>query len=410
MLYLKNSDLAKKYHISLGTVRNWIDAAQKGKLDLVLYTEGQKHYIANTDTNASTIEKLIAANRKYRNSRSSRVVEPDPTFYKVFSNEEIYDIVRNLEIHHELPRQYNYFDGGADEWNSYTSELLYDENPNLLNRTIELLAENQSYLDSLITKYKKVNVIDIGAGNALPVKDFLERLQNNGKLDQYIAIDISDDMLAIAEKNVRSWFKGQVRFQRHKLDITTERFAKILANDYLNKEAHDSINLVMFLGGTPDNFRNPDDAFRSINSSMNRNDILVYVNKLERETMRPQWLDYTLTKTKMKINPMHRIVFDLLNIDEELYDVEMGFDREKRLRYSKTRFNVALTLKFSFEDGERLVYFEKGDTILLWRSWQMTLSSILEQFHTNSFYTLHTSQSEDKEYILTISTVQSREE
>lgn len=410
MLYLKNIELAKKYHISLGTVRNWIEAANSGKIDLILYSEEGKQYIANTDTNAAVIEKLVAANRKYRNSRSSKVLEPDPTFYEVFTNEEIYDIVRNLEIHHELPRQYNYFDGGADEWNSYTNELITEKNPNLLRRTIELLSENQSYIDSLIAKYKKVNIIDIGAGNALPVRGFLERLKNSGKLNQYIAIDISKNMLDIATNNIKDWFGDSVKCQGHKLDITSERFAKILAEDYLSKEAHDSINIVMFLGGTPDNFRNPDDAFRSINNSMNRNDILVYVNKLESEAMRPQWFDYTLTKAKVKINPMHRVVFDLLNIDEDLYDVEMGFDREKRQRYSKTRFNVALTLRFNFEDGERFVHFEKGDTILLWRSWQMTHSSILEQFQANGFYTLHTSQSEDKEYILTISTVMSREE
>lgn len=379
--------------------------AKEGKLDLTLSQENGRNYVANLPSNMPIIEKLVEENKKYRNTRSAKTVAPRSQFYKVFTQAQIYDIVRNLEIHHEIPRQYNYFDGGADKWDEYTQQLASEDVPNLLNRTTGLIAENQSYLDKRLDKYQRINVVDIGVGNASPAKELLGHLLDRGILGRYIAIDISVEMLEIAERNIKEWFGGRVAFEGYQLDITFERFANILAEDYLKKGSKDAVNLVLFLGGTPYNFRNPDDAFRTINESMNPNDLLIYTDKLENEAMRPQWFDHNAKPGKLTLAPIHRLLFDLLNIDESFYDVEMGFDKENRQRYARARLKVALTLKFDFEDGERALEFEKGDTILLWRSWQMTATRVVGQFDRNGFYVLHSSQTEDHEYILNVAEV-----
>lgn len=405
MTYFKNVELAERYNISEATVRNWVKMTREAKLELTLVHEKGRYYVANTPRNLSVIEKLVEGNKKYRNSKSAKTVKPRPQFYDFFTQTQIYDIVRNLEIHHEIPRQYNYFDGGADAWDHYTEQLAHEESPNLLNRTTGLISENQSYLDRRLGKYRRINVVDVGAGNALPVKELLEHLLDQGILGRYIAIDISNELLQIAERNIAKWFKGRVAFEGYQLDITYERFANILAEDYLKRSANDTANLVLFLGGTPYNFRNPDDAFRTINESMNPNDLLVYTDKLETEDMRPQWFNYNAKPGKLTLAPIHRVVFDLLNIDESFYDVEMGFDKASHQRYARTRLKVALTLKFDFEDGERVLEFEKGDTILLWRSWQMTSSEVINQFERNGFYVLHSSQTEGHDYILNVAEV-----
>jgi uncharacterized SAM-dependent methyltransferase/transposase len=405
MTYFKNVELASRYNISESTVRNWVKIAKEGKLDLTLSEHKGRSYVANLPSNIPIIERLVEENKKYRNSRSARTVTPKKEFYTLFSQSQIYDIVRSLEIHHEIPRQYNYFDGGADEWDNYTNELASEDVPNLLNRTISLLSDNQGYIDKRLTKYKQINVVDIGVGNALPVKDLLAHLLELGIMGRYIAIDISPEMLSIAKNNIDNWFEGQVDFEPHQIDITFERFAPVFAEDYLQKGAKDTANLILFLGGTADNLRVPDDAFRTISESMNPNDFLIYSNKLETEEMLPEWFEYEAKPGKLTLAERHRLVFDLLNIDESFYDVEVGFDKKNCQRYTRTRLKVALTLKFDFEDGERLVELEKGDTILLWRSWQMTAKDAAEQFDRTGFYVLHSSQTEDHEYILTISEV-----
>lgn len=405
MTYFKNVELASKYNISEATVRNWIKMAKQNKLGLTLNNTSGRSYVANVPSNIPIIEKLVETNRKYRNSLSSKTISPRPQFYSVFTQTQIYDIVRNLEIHHEIPRQYNYFDGGAGEWDRYVQQLAIEDLPNVLNSATRLIAENQGYIDRRIAKYQRINVVDIGVGNALPVKRLLAHLLEKGVLNRYIAIDISTDMLRIAEQNIKQWFGKQVVFEGHQLDITSERFAHILAGDYLKKGAKDTTNLVLLLGGTADNLRAPDDAFRTINESMNPNDFLIYTDKLETEEMHPQWLDYSWKPGKLTLAPTHRLVFDLLNIDESFYDVEMGFDQRTQQRYERTRLKVSLTLKFKFKGGERIVEFEKGDTILLWRSWQVTAADVAQQFERNGFYVLHSSQTEDHEYIMTISEV-----
>lgn len=406
MTYFKNTELAARYNISESTVRNWIKMSKSGKLGLALVNEKGKTYVANSAGNIPLIEKLVEKNRKYRNSLAAKVITPQPKFYQVFNQGQIYDIVRNLELHHEIPRQYNYFDGGADKWDEYIDDLAVEEAPNLLNRTTRLIEENQGYLDKRLDKYGVVNVVDVGVGNALPAKELLTHLLSQKKLGRYIALDISEDMLAIAKRNIDKWFGGQVAFEGYQLDITFERFANVLAEDYLKEDAKNAVNLVLFLGGTADNLRNPDDAFRTINESMNPNDLILYSNKLETPEMRPQWFGYTIKPGKLTLSPIHRLVFDLLKIDESFYDVELSFDPKTRQRYVRTKLKVSLTLKFDFEDGQRILEFEKGGSILLWRSWQMTADDVAKQFADSGFYTLHSSQTEDHEYIMTIAEVE----
>lgn len=405
MTYFKNTELASRYNISESTVRNWIKTAKQGKLSLMLVQDKGRSYVANSPTNIPQIEKLVEKNRKYRNSLVSKVVSPRPEFYKVFNQGQIYDIVRNLELHHEIPRQYNYFNGGANKWADYVDELAKEDSPNLLNRTVALIEENQSYLDKRLERYDSVNVVDIGVGNARPAKKLLQHLMRQNKLGRYIALDISEVMLRIAEGNIHKWFDGQVAFEGYQIDITFERFANILAEDYLKKGGKKAVNLLLFFGGTADNLRSPSDAFRTINESLNPNDILIYANKLETPEMRPEWFNYDNKPGELELSDRHRLVFDLLNIDPSFYSAEIGFDHKTNQRYARTRLKVALTLKFDFEDGERVIELQKGDTILLWRSWQMTAEGVAKQFANNGFYVLHSSQTEDHEYILTVAEV-----
>src|SRR5216683_1010164 len=104
MIYLKNVEIAEKYHISLGTVRNWISAAQKGKLAITLTTVSGRAHVANTAHNIMTIESLIEGRKKYRPNRSKSVLSPHPDFYRFFDQDQVYDIVTSLEVRREIPR------------------------------------------------------------------------------------------------------------------------------------------------------------------------------------------------------------------------------------------------------------------------------------------------------------------
>lgn len=279
MLYFKNAELATQYRISLKTVRNWIDATKQGKLNLILHTQGDKAYVANTPGNIAIISELVESRRKYRNSNAAKTVTPSPEFYSIYNERQIYDIATNLEIHHEIPRQYNYFNGGADHWDTYAARLATDNTPNIVNSTIKLLTINQGYIDDLLSRYKKVNVIDVGVGNAYPVKDLLEHLLDLKKLGRYIALDISPSVLTIAEKNISEWFGDRMQYEGYVYDINRDHFSDFLIDEYTGEDAKDTVNLVLLLGGTLSNMRDSDTGYKMIRDSMGMNDLLIHTKK-----------------------------------------------------------------------------------------------------------------------------------
>ena len=83
-------------------MRNWIEAAEAGKLQLTLHEENGKYFIANTAANIHQVEKLVLKGRKFKNSRGSKIVTPSPAFYRYLSSKEIFDLISNLDIHHEI--------------------------------------------------------------------------------------------------------------------------------------------------------------------------------------------------------------------------------------------------------------------------------------------------------------------
>jgi uncharacterized SAM-dependent methyltransferase len=97
-----------------------------------------------------------------------------------------------------------------------------------------------------------------------------------------------------------------------------------------------------------------------------------------------------------------------MNVDESLYDVEMGFDIAQRMRYIRVRLKTAITIQFNFGDTERNVNFEKGDTILLLRVWHMTALEIISVFEKAGFTLVQSSITKDRQYFLSISAVEAK--
>lgn len=400
-MYFKNSELTKTYKVALNTVLGWIKAAQNGKLDLELVQKGDRYYIANTARNINALNDLAASRKKYRNSRTTRRVTPHRHFYEVYSQTEILDIITSLDVRREVPRAYNYFDAGAHHWDSYARDLNEQDTPNIVNRTRTLLDANQRYIDKLVETFTRVNVIDIGVGNALPVRSFLGHLHETGKLGRYLALDISPEMLEIAEQNIKKWFHNEILFEGHKIDITHERFGNFLASEYLNDHVDSTINLVLFLGGTLGNLRSPSDTLAIIANSMGRHDMLMMSQKLD-STRTRHFFDFNTSPNNPSLAPIHRFMFDMLNIDESLYRVEMGFHSEHHARYIRVHMNVSLQIEFKLDEGVRLVSLEKGDSILLWYFWQQTLPEVSDLLMEGGFYPILLSQTPDKEYLLSI--------
>jgi uncharacterized SAM-dependent methyltransferase len=389
-------------------VHNWIDASKHKKLGLKLHEQKGRTYIANIPQNILLLEQFAEKGKKYRNSLHHKTATPTPEFYNLYSRKQILDIISNLTIHKEIPRQYNYFDQGSVNWERFADHQWEEKTPNLLKGTIDLLRANFEAIDRLVKGHSLINVIDIGPGNALPVRDLLNHLLEKGILHRYIAIDISEEMLHIAGRNIKEWFGDSVQFEGHVRDITFERFDDLLVDDMLDKNAEETINLALLLGATPMNFQAPYDLLKVIYSSLGHDDLLIYTDKPDTEADR-RYFAVNADPGASALSAKYSFIFDLLNIDESLYDVEMGFNVEQRVRYIRVRLKVALTIKFEFENGERNVKFDKGDTILLWRAWHQTALELISEFDKTGFTLLQSSLTKDRQYFLSISGVEAKE-
>ncbi|HSX31412.1 MAG TPA: L-histidine N(alpha)-methyltransferase [Candidatus Saccharimonadales bacterium] len=409
MHHFKHAELVNQYHVSLKTVHNWIDAAKQGKLELQLHEQKSRTYVANTPHNTALLEKLATDGKKYRNSRFHQVVTPASAFYDLFSRKQILDMINSLSVHREIPRQYNYFDQGAVNWDTFATRMSQETGLNMLKGSQELLHANLGAIDLLLENYARVNVIDIGPGNALPSRELLGHLLERGILHRYIAIDISQEMLHIAERNIRKWFGDRIKFEGYVKDITHERFDDLLVDDMLDRDAETTVNLAVLLGATPMNFREPADTLKVICSSLGQEDLLVYTDKPDSEAERRSF-NFHPSPGSNTLSPNHRFIFNLWNIDDSLYDVEMGFNERRRVRYIQVRLKKALTFTFKFKNGERHVDLNKGETILLWRVWHLSALEIISDFEKAGFSLMHASMTKDRQYLLTISGVNTKSE
>lgn len=408
MNYFKHSELANRYHVSLKTVHNWISAAKEKKLNLKLHEAKSGIYIANTAENIHILETLAEKGKKYRNSLHHKMATPTREFYEIFNRKQILDIFSNLDIHREIPRQYNYFNQGAINWKNFADRMWEESSPNLLKSSAELIQANLDAIDLFINGHNRVNIIDLGPGNGIPVKGLLAHLLERGVLHRYIAVDISQEMLSIVEKNVDEWFDGKVRFEGYVRDMTYERFDDVLIDDMLDTNAEKTINIALLLGATPMNFPSPYDTIKTIYGSMSKDDLLIYSDKPDTEADRRYFDFNSKPTTTTALSPNHRYIFDLLNVDEDFYDVEMGFNEEKRIRYIRVRLKVSLTITFTFKNGKRSVQFNKGETILLWRAWHQTALEIIAEFEKIGFTLLQSSLTKDRQYFLSISGVEAK--
>jgi hypothetical protein len=369
MKYFKNTELAKLYNVSEKTVRNWVQAAQEGKLDLQLYKESNKMYVANTPRNSLLAKQLVEKGKKYKNTRGLKVVSPAPEFYATYSNRQIFDIISCISVHNEIPLQYSYVDGGAEYWDKYADRLISEEAPNMLTSTMGLLDSSLDDIDRLLGSQKLVNVVDLGPGNGLPVKRLLSHLLESGRLKRYIAIDISEKMLQITEQHIKEWFGDTVSLEGHVRDFSSERFDDLFADDYAGDDADIPINLVLLLSGTLCNFRSPNQALQAINNSLGVNDLLAYTTKLDTPNSR-RYFDLGIEPTPRPLDFLFKVVIDMLKLDSSLYEVDQYFDEKSRARFVKIRPTVDLSIEFKLARGTRRLYLHKNVPILLWRYWQ----------------------------------------
>ena len=200
------------------------------------------------------------------------IANPSSEFYSIFSQREILDIIQVLESSKEIPLKYAYKGKGAKIWDSFYRKYLLPTWYRTYNVEFWLLNKALKSIAKISSSNHIFKIIDVGAGNSLSVKRFIYSLNKLFTVTQYLACDISEDLLKISQKNITEWFP-KIRFKSLQIDIERNQVPNSLTSD-------EEINIFLHLGVTIGNHRNRIKALQNFRASMGKDDLFIFTNEL----------------------------------------------------------------------------------------------------------------------------------
>jgi len=402
MNIIKNIEVSRKYGVSPTTVANWIESALKHKNNLQIIEIGPKQYILDTANNQLLMEKMTNDGKKHKNLDARRVLTPSPEFYKIFNENQISEIILGLENHKEILHKYTYLDKGAQAWQNYSIRTIEENIINVLSNTKKILNNAASKILENLDENKKINLIDIGPGDVNPIIDILNLFNEKDKINKYIAIDFSPEMLAIAKTEFVSNFGDKIKYQELLGDASISFFQNDLFKFSRSLDSQNTVNVILFVGGTLQNEPDTFETLLNLKSSLSKNDIAIIgysLNSISGKT----YFDF---KDNQKIekqdlpNERTRWIPELLNILPDIYTVKRYYSEIEKSRKTELVLNMDLEIEFNYTGISTTLEFRKGERITLWRHRHHTLEEIIADFDKVGLEIMHTTTSKDMAQIV----------
>ncbi len=250
--------------------------------------------------------------------------------------------------------------------------------------------------------------MDIGVGNAYPVKEFLGYLLSKGILGKYIGIDMSPDMLNVAERNVNEWFGDKVNFEKYEIDVSNTSFRELLFG-ITEKDGNESaVNLVCYVGSSIENMESNDNSLDNVKKSLGKNDILLLGRTLDSDNSK-EYFDFSEKNPEQsnseEDNDKWKWFIENLGITEDCYTYQMLYDDVTKSRIGQMKLEKDLDIIFETTKFRKIVSFSKGDSIITWRHRHHSYKEIIDEMQVIGMQILQTSVSMDREQILIISSL-----
>ena len=370
---ISNTDIADKYTVSKPAVTFWVRDAQLKKNNLILEEVNNKFKVVDNEHNHNELLRLSAEGRKFRRNSMHAEIEPKPEFYEIFSDSEIVEIVRDLEVFREINYKFTYKNGGAKAWDDFYKKSVQDGSYKPPIRIKNLLYNSFGTITQRIPKNTKVNIIEIGPGNSLPVKEFLESLDQLKLLNKYVAVDISPEMIDLSQKNINSWLP-QIQFSGYVCDIENGRLNDIFEKEKLQNP--DTVNIVLMLGGTIGNHRNRLEVLRNIGEGLRKNDLFILSNATDLADNKAAF-SYLSTKESMDQDLW---IPSLLGFN--VFECEMirKYDDEKNRKVMLLKFDKDYSIIIKEMGYTKTLNFIKGQEILLWKHYSTKPATLFSEF------------------------------
>jgi uncharacterized SAM-dependent methyltransferase/transposase len=396
--YYKNIEISRKFGVNPTTVTNWIEASKKDKNQLQLVQIKDRDYILKKEHNDIIIENLVQSSKKYKHKSQRKVVKAKPEFFETFTPEEIAEIINGIEIYGEIPHKFTYVGGGAESWAEYVERSVSNKIVNTITNTQYLLDKAKNIILSEVAP-SKLNIIDIGCGDIIPVKTFLEYLISKKLLKDYIAYDISQEMLDLAKKNINTWFGNGIKVSYARRDINYDHIEDLLFYSKRNQKFKNSENLILFLGSTVENQFNYMEPLRNIGSKITFDDIFVLGITLNNNRSK-SYFDFT-DKASFNLRSF-RTWKDLFNLSDEDFEIEFMYDSQQSSRLLQITPKKDIEIIFKNEQIDTSVEVNKGTKLTIWRHSHHTLPGIINDMDSVGLDVKHVLTSPDETHAMLI--------
>jgi uncharacterized SAM-dependent methyltransferase len=374
MNIIRNIDVSREYGVSPTAVTNWITSSVQGRNQLQLTEKDGKMYILDTPNNRLMMEQLSRKGKIFKAKDSRKKTTVNPKFYKNFKQEEIVEIAHDLELYKEINHKFSYVGGGAQFWDDYYTKSYQDGSYKTPERDIRLLDENYDMILSKIPKRFGVNVIDLGAGNAQPLKKLLTKLSRANKLISYTPVDISKEMIDIAVENVSEWFPG-IKINSYDYDIERCRLDNILSH-IKAESSTESINLIFNLGSTIGNHLDRFSVLKNIQKGMGLDDLFILSNSLDSDKNK---VAFSFLK-QSDVLSLNTWIPKYLGFDVDQCEHVMKYVPEENCRVQTVQLDKDYEVEIEVNGKKVFLNFYKGNEIVVWRHYMTQTNTLFQEF------------------------------
>jgi uncharacterized SAM-dependent methyltransferase len=340
------------------------------------------------------------------NSNSNyQSVKPSSEFYSVFTEEEILDLIHGLEVGREIPLKYSYKGKGAQNWDKFYLKYIIPKWYRLSNPEIALLVDNFEYLNGSIQGCDKVNVIDVGSGNSYPIKKFVTKLNQLEKINKYIALDISKELLDLSKKNFQFWFPS-IKFESYQIDIENNCLPQVLVHpqDETDINNNDIANIILHLGVTMGNHQNRGAVLKNFRNSMGKNDLLVFTNEIGSNS---EWDGIARGGFKYHVEQVYAWSQNNLGIKREDCKLVRKYDKKTGNFIAAIKFCNSHSINFKLQTIDKCVEIYKDEEVTIWKQRKYSIPEILQEIEQAGLNVVHYNTDKYLTHIMVICQVSS---
>ncbi|MDF5720156.1 MAG: L-histidine N(alpha)-methyltransferase [Rhizonema sp. PD37] len=310
------------------------------------------------------------------------IAQPSSEFYSIFSQEEVLGIIHALEVRREIPLKYSYKGRGAKIWDNFYQKYIVPRWYRTSNIEIDLLKNNFEYINSNVQNCQKVKIIDVGAGNSYPVKEFVRRLNKLGKIHQYIALDISEELLTLSQTNFKKWFP-HIEFVSSTIDIENSSMPEVFS-----KNTENTVNIILHLGVTIGNHQNRSEVLKNFRDSMGKNDILVFTIETGSNS---DWDGKVRGGCKYHAEQVYGWIKNNIGIRSEDCELVRKYDLVTDSIVANLKIRQSYTINFSRMGIDKNIDISKGEEITVWRHHKYEIPELVQEIESCGLQLVHSS-------------------